>query len=691
MPSRRSARRAVAADDIYQLRFVSDPQVSPDGAQVAYVVSWANPEDHKRYRSRIMLAAFDGSSPPRPLTSGKFRDSAPRWSPDGCSLAFLSNRDEERQQLFVLPLQGGEPRQLTTLKRGAGTPVWSPKGDQVAFSARVDIPEIVEQEGQSEEKGKEPRVKIVTRIKHKADGEGMQEYMRKHLFVVDTDGGEPRQITDGDWDDTEPAWSPDGQRIAFISSRERDRDTTILSDVWVVPSGGGRARRVTGHRGQAGTPSFSPDGRLIAFYGHEQGWKYGAPTELMCASADGGEVRSLSSKLDAEVGNVALSDARDPFAGQPPQWLPDGKGLLALVSRNGSASPWRFSTKGDTPRPLVPEGPCEMASFSSSRDGRRLAFAQSDPVHPYEVFVGEGDDRRQLSNENADWLETVELQPAEELRVTSTDGQEVQGWLIKPRDFRAGRKYPLVLEIHGGPEAMYSWSFFHEFQLLAARGYGVLYGNPRGSKGYGEAFTARIFADWGNQDYQDCLAMIDAAEALPWVDASRLGVTGGSYGGFMTSWIVGHTQRFAAAVATRGAYNFSSFYGTSDIGPTFGDYILGGPVYENEEKYRAMSPLTYAPAMRTPMLLIHNEGDLRCPMEQGEQMFVRLRRIGKIDTDLIRFPEEAHGLSRSGRPDRRVERLERIVGWFDRYLQVSGGRAASRSAAAGSRGRRTRA
>jgi dipeptidyl aminopeptidase/acylaminoacyl peptidase len=230
----------------------------------------------------------------------------------------------------------------------------------------------------------------------------------------------------------------------------------------------------------------------------------------------------------------------------------------------------------------------------------------------------------------------------------------------------------LVLEVHGGPEAMYSWSFFHEFQLLAARGYGVLFTNPRGSKGYGEAFTARIFADWGNQDYLDCMAAVDAATSLGWVDARRLGVTGGSYGGFMTAWLVGHTDRFAAAVATRGCYNFSSFYGTSDIGPTFGDYILGGPVYERSELYHERSPLTYAPRMRTPLLLIHNEGDLRCPMEQAEQLFVRLRRIGKVDTELIRFPEESHGLSRSGRPDRRVERLERIVGWFDRFLTSDG-------------------
>ncbi len=669
MPSRRSARRAVTADDLYKLRFVSDPQVSPDGSQVAYVVAWVDPDEHTRYRSQIMLVPFDGSSAPRALTSGRHRDTAPRWSPDGRFLAFLSNRDDERPQLFALPLQGGEARQLTALKRGAGAAAWSPNGERLAFSARVDIAEITRQEGQSEEKGKQPRVKIVTRVKYKADGEGMLEALRKHLFVVDLDGGDPRQITDGDWDDGEPAWSPDGQRIAFTSSREKDRDLTVLSDVWLVPSAGGRARRLTRHKGQASTPSFSPDGQQVAFYGHEQGWRYGARTELLSVGSDGGEVRSLSSSLDAELGNVALSDARDPFAEQPPRWMPDGPALLALVSRNGSASVWRFAAEGGQPEPLF-EGQCEVASFSASRDGGRLACAMSDPLHPYEVYAGDTREQRQITCENAAWLESVDLQPVEAFSVTSTDGQEVSGWLMKPRGSASRKKWPLILEVHGGPQAMYSWSFFHEFQLLAARGYGVLYTNPRGSKGYGEAFTARIFADWGNQDFLDCMAALDKAADLSWVNRGRLGVTGGSYGGFMAAWLVGHTDRFAAAVATRGCYNFASFYGTSDIGPTFGDYILGGPVYEREAQYRQMSPLTYASKMRTPLLLIHNEGDLRCPMEQAEQLFVQLRRMGKVETDLIRFPEESHGLSRSGRPDRRVERLERIVGWFDRFLGV---------------------
>jgi dipeptidyl aminopeptidase/acylaminoacyl peptidase len=668
MPPRRAARRSMTAEDIYQLRFVSDPQISPDGTQVAYVAAWVDPDDRTRYRSQLMLASFDGSRPPRLLTNGNHRDLAPRWSPDNCTLAFVSNRDKDTPQLFVLSLDGGEPRQLTSLKRGAGTPVWAPDGQRIAFAARVDIPEIASQEGQSDEKGRPPRVKIITRVHHKADGEGLLEAVRTHLFVLNVDEAKPRQITDGDWDDADATWSPDSSLVAFTSNRERDRDLSMLNDVWIVPSAGGRARRLTRHRGQAATPTFSPDGTRVAYLGHERGWTYGANTELLLVPVEGGDSVSLSEGTDEELGNAALSDARDPFAAAPPRFSADGQSVLALVSRGGDVLVERFAVSGGTPQAVFGREASEVAAFSVSRDGQRLAAIVSDPTHPYEVVAFENGQERALSSENKALLDGLELAPAEPLHFTSTDGTTVHGWIVKPIGFKKGKKWPLVLEVHGGPETMYGNSFMHEFQLLAARGYAVLYTNPRGSKGYGEAFTSRIFADWGNQDAADCLAAVEHASKWKWVDTSRLGVTGGSYGGFMTTWLIGHTQRFKAAVSQRGCYNFASFYGTSDIGPWFGDYILGGPVYERFALYAERSPLTYAPQMRTPLLLIHSESDLRCPIEQAEQLFVQLRRIGKTTVDMIRFPEESHNLSRSGRPDRRVERLQRIVGWFDKYL-----------------------
>lgn len=649
---------------------VADPQVSPDGSLVAYVVAWVDPEDRTRYRSRLMLVDAGASRPPRALTSGLHRDTAPRWSPDGGSLAFVSDRVDSRAQLFLLPLQGGEPRQLTSLKRGAGTPVWSPAGDRLAFSARVDVEDIARQEGHSDVNGTPPRVKIITRVRHKADGEGFLEAVRKHLFVVDAfdTASEPKQITDGDWDDADPAWSPDGQLLAFTSNREPDRGTSLLNDVWVAPSTRGRARRLTRHRGRASTPAFSPDGRQIAYLGHERGWTYGARTELLTVPVEGGDSRSLSGDFDHELGNVALSDARDPSAPQPPCWTADGRSLLSLVSRNGRVEVLRFSLEGRTQPEVVVGGDREVASYSISRDGRNLACALSDPTHPYEVVGAENGQERRLSYENDALIESLDLASAEPFQVTSSDGQTVHGWLMKPRGFSERTKWPLVLEVHGGPETMYAATFVHEFQVLAAQGYAVLYTNPRGSKGYGEAFTSRIFADWGNQDAADCMAAVDAASQWGWVDTARLGVTGGSYGGFMTTWLIGHTDRFRAAVSQRGCYNFASFYGTSDIGPWFGDYILGGPVYEREALYHERSPLTYARDMRTPLLLIHSEQDLRCPIEQAEQLFVQLRRMGKAEVEMVRFPEESHNLSRSGRPDRRIERLERIFGWFNGHM-----------------------
>src|SRR5450631_1201919 len=399
MASHKARRRVVAADDLYRLRFVGDPQVSPDGSQVAYVVSWVDPADHTRYRSQLMLADFalrqaqgeQGGEfaahgepvEPRALTSGLHRDSAPRWSPDGSSLAFVSDRVEPRSQLFLLSLQGGDPRQLTSLKRGVGVPVWSPVGDRLAFGARVDIEAIARQEGQSEEKGTPPRVKIITRVRHKGDGEGFFEATRKHLFVLQVGPGkEPGQITDGDWDDAEPAWSPDGELLAFTSNRERDRDTSLLSDLWVVPSSGGRARRLTRHRGQASVPVFSPDGRQVAFLGHERGWTYGARTELLAVPVEGGHPRSISGDFDDELGNAALSDARDPSSPQPPAWEANGRGLLNLVSRNGRVEVLRFGLDGHAPPEVVVGGDREVAAFSVSRDGQHLACAISDPTHP---------------------------------------------------------------------------------------------------------------------------------------------------------------------------------------------------------------------------------------------------------------------------------------------------------------------
>jgi dipeptidyl aminopeptidase/acylaminoacyl peptidase len=340
------------------------------------------------------------------------------------------------------------------------------------------------------------------------------------------------------------------------------------------------------------------------------------------------------------------------------------------VSRFGRVSIVRFGLDEFEPESLV-DGEREIASFSVASNGRYMAYTVSDPTTPYEIFVRDDGVERRLTRVNDALVSELEIAPVEPFSTTSSDGETVHGWLMQPLGFQKRKQWPLILQVHGGPEAMYSWSFMHEFQVLAGRGFGVLYTNPRGSRGYGEAFCARIFAEWGGQDADDCTAAVDAASQLGWVDRTRIGVTGGSYGGFMTAWLVGHSNRFRAAVATRGCYNFVSFYGTSDIGQSFGDYIFGGSVYECEALYRERSPLTYAPDVRTALLLIHNENDLRCPIEQAEQLFVQLRRVGKVETELVRFPEENHNLSRSGRPDRRVARLQRISGWFERHLALT--------------------
>lgn len=662
------SRRPMAADDLYNLRFVADARISPDGSRVAYVCTWVDRDDRTRYRSALMLAPSDASSPPRKLTSGQYRDTAPRWSPDGRRIAFLSDRGGDKPQLHVLPLDGGDALRLTDLKYGAGAPVWSPDGARIAFAASVDIPEIEQAEGWPSEKGKSPRVRYITRVSHKGDGAGFFEERHRHLFVVDTNGcQEPRQVTDGDWDEGDVTWSPDGQHLAFTANREDDRDISILSDVWVVSAAGGEARRLTEHKGAAATPSFSPDGKQVAYVGHERGWTYGVLQRLQVVPIEGGASRCVSDAYPRDVTNATVGDMRDPSLPLAPAWSSDGRSLFIHASDAGRVSVLRFSVEGGEPEVLV-GGEREVAGFSVSADGQTIAFVASDPVTPYEVFVRAADGtERRISHENDAFLAGIQLAQPEPISFTSTDGGTVHGWLFKPVG-GAGGKQPLVLQVHGGPEAQYSWTFTHEFQVMAGRGYGVLATNPRGGKGYGEQHAAHIFANWGTQDADDCLAAVDAALATTdWIDPDRLYLTGGSYGGYMTAWLVGHDHRFRAAVAQRGVYNWSSFYGTSDIGPTFGDYVLGGPQFEKPDLYVRVSPMTYASEVRTPLRLIHNEGDLRCPIEQAEQLYVHLRRIGRVETDFVRFPEEHHNLSRSGRPDRRVERLERIVEWFDRH------------------------
>jgi dipeptidyl aminopeptidase/acylaminoacyl peptidase len=647
--------RGMNARDLLRLRFASDPQISPDGSQVAFVVTTLS-EERDEYLSAIWLVDAGGGAP-RQFTAGQLRDRAPRWSPDGRQLAFVSEREPGKKgQLHVMRADGGEPRRISDARHGIVGFDWSPDGTRLVFGARVGGPP--EPETEAEKRLSQPP-RVITTLAYKYNGEGFVHDRRRHLFVVSADGGPARQITDGDWDDMDPVWAPDGRAIAFASARHADRDRDDALDIWIVPAGGGEPRRVTDTAGPAVRPAFSPDGGTIAYLGRLSIKGFGRNVDLLAVPEAGGPARALSAALDRSCGPIE----------QRPLWSGDGAFITFAVEDRGGLGLYRVSAGGGRlPEPVV-AGPRVVTGLSAARSSGRLAFAATDPVTPPEVFVCEADGgaERRLTDLNRQWRAEVSLAIPERFTV-SRAGHEVEGWVMRPPGLGSGRA-PGLLNVHGGPHAAYGHGFFDEFQVYAGAGHAVVYVNPRGSQGYGEAFTRAVVGDWGGGDVDDVLAGLDEAlRRFSFIDPERLGVMGGSYGGFVTSWIVGHTDRFVAACSERAVNSQLSMFGTSDIGYLFSQVELGGVLPWNDpQRYLARSPLTYAPRITTPLLIIHAEDDLRCPIEQAEQLFVALKMLGR-EAVLVRFPGENHEMSRSGRPRHRLERFRIILDWFGRRL-----------------------
>jgi dipeptidyl aminopeptidase/acylaminoacyl peptidase len=653
--------RPMTPQDLTRLRFVSDPQMSPDGQQVAFVVTVLS-DDKDQYLSNIWMVRTSGGEPRR-FTTGPKRDTMPRWSPDGTRLAFLSERETHaKPQVYAIPATGGEPSQLTRLPNGVMQLVWSPDGSRLALVARVGgWPEPTTEEERQQSKP----VRIITTLKYKANGEGFIYDRRPHLFVVSTEGGEPQQVTAGDFADTQPAWSPDGTQLAFVSARHENRDDDNAADLWIMPAHGGEPRRLTDTAGPLSSPVFAPDGQSIAYLGHRYPKESGRNMRLYTVPVAGGTSTCLTMALDRTC---------VPFYSHvAPLWSVDGQWLTFAVEDRGDIPIYRVRADATTaPEPIL-TGVRQITGLSASGDGARLAFAATDPVSPAEVFLcqPDGAGEKPLTDLNRAWKAEVVRSRPEHFRY-ERDGYQLDAWVMRPLSCKPIERYPALLNIHGGPHTQYGHNFFDEFQVYAGAGYVVIYTNPRGSQGYGEAFTRAVIGDWGGGDFADVMAGLDEAlRRYDCIDPQRLGVLGGSYGGFLTSWTVGHTTRFAAACSERAVNNAYTLFGTSDIGHAFSEAQSGYLPWENMQWYIDHSPLTYAQDIVTPLLIMHSESDLRCPMEQAEQLFVALKKQRK-EVVLVRFPDEDHELSRSGKPRHRLERFRIILDWFGKYLQPAG-------------------
>lgn len=660
--------RRMTADDIYNFRLISEPSFSPDATRVSYVVTTIE-RDKNDYRSSINIAPVD-SSGSRRLTHADAKDSLPRWSPDGKHIAFLSNRSE-KTQVWLIRADGGEAWQASSLSEGVTSYEWSPDGASfVVVSKSTEASEAAANDASKAADEEKSDVRHITKIRYKADGEGFLDFKPKHLWLVPAFGGSPQQLTDADIDDSDPVWSPNGREIAYITNRSDGREMNNVSQIWSIVATGKEERPILGGDDASfESPSWSPDGSQLAVIGSRDPVSGGAKNaNLWVVPAAGGRPENLTGAFDRSVEDSAMSDV---FAGSMtrPRWTSDGRSVLTLVSDSGSTHIYRVSIDGkDVSR--VTGGDRRISAFSIDNHGKQIAYISGTATSPGDLYVAnlDGSDERQLTDLNKEFLSSVTLSEPEAFYVTSqSDDTEIQGWVMKPVGFDPGKKYPMILQIHGGPHGMYSNHMMHEFQLMAARGYVVVYCNPRGSSGYGEAFTTYTHMAWGEKDMPDVMAAVDHVVAQGYVDENRLGITGGSYGGYMTLWMIGHSDRFKAAVTQRCVSNLHSFYGTSDIGFTFGEYEFGGTAWEKREHFMKYSPISYVEQMKTPLLIVHSEQDFRCPIEQAEQVFISLKRLGR-EVEFVRIPDENHNLSRTGKPKHRIERLEHIVGWFDKHL-----------------------
>ncbi|MBN2334170.1 S9 family peptidase [Candidatus Bathyarchaeota archaeon] len=648
-------KRGVKIEDLRDFVFVSDPQVSPDGRRVAFVYTAIDYGEDDYVKHVWMLDTGTGKTVQ--FTHGVGKDSSPQWSPDGSKLLFLSSgrEPEKKSQLYVINSEGGEAQLAADMETGIMNPAWAPNGRDILFTSRVWAPEKPETD-----------VVVVKRIWFKLNGVGMFAGKRVHLFTV-RPGRKPKQLTKGEFDVEAAAWSPDGKEIAFVSNMESDQDATHVRHIYLMPAKGGETRRITSAEHEIGALRWSPDGDEIAYLGDDFHARGATNTDIWVIPSDGGEPRNLTAALDRSIGRGIGSDLRVSTPNPSPVWSSDGGSIYFLTGDVPTSNVYKVDkASGEVTR--LTSG-YTVDGFSFSGDFKVLAYNAMTATAPCELWVRDSGGERKATGFNDRLMKKLAVSTPEPYTWANELGDEITGWVMKPTGYEDGAKYPTILQIHGGPLSIYGDAVYQEFQMLATAGYCVIYTNPRGSGGYGEEYGATLNGRHGAVDYRDVMDFTeDAVKRFSFIDRERLGVTGGSYGGYLTNWIISQTDLFKAAVACRSTCNRHSHHGYSDLGYKHGESGNVGYPWRDEEKLLAQSPLRHASNVKTPTLFIHSENDLRCTIQQAEEFFVALKELG-VDTEMVRFPGESHELSRSGKPKHREERLRHILGWFDKYLK----------------------
>jgi len=716
--------RNITEKDLFDFVWIGDPQISPDGMRVAFVRVTVN-EKKEGYNTSIWSVSVTGGEEPHQLTKGD-HDTAPRWSPDGKFLLFLRATEKDGKpdppQLSILPMAGGDSFSFTDLPKGAGNPVWAPDGKTIAFTSETNADDLAKQEkkkrkeeelkkaisenspsprtaGRSANKTKptpksasdatakkaepegehESDIRVITRAIYREDNEGYADPKHpQHIWIVAAPRNadekvQPKQLTSGRFDEGSIVWSNDAPQVYFTSLRLDEPYYQLpRTELYSIPASGGQPTKLNSIDMEMNNLSLSPDGKQIAFIASttQPINSYTQPDLWIVDLTPNAKPRNLTANFDFDVGDGVFGDNAAPRAGgvNIPLWTPDGRSLIEICGKEGKTILASFDVESSAETDLT-HGNQAVLRFCAPADRSKIVYTLSSPTRINDLFITDriGGEPRQLTHVNDALFSQLNLTDPEEISYKTFDGKTIQAWVQKPPDFNPTKKYPLILNIHGGPHAAYGYIFEHEFQWMAAKGYLVLYPNPRGSTTYGQDFGNIIQYHYPGYDYKDLMAGVDDVVRRGYIDDKRLGVTGGSGGGLLTNWVVGQTNRFAAAVSQRDIATWEAWWYSSDF-TLFQPNWFKAPPFDDEQEFKARSPLTYIKNVKTPMMFILGEADYRTPPGAGGEQMFRALKFRKIPAVMVRFPNESHELSRSGQPWHRIERLQNIVGWFDHWL-----------------------